>query len=305
MRFAIFRRQSLDAARRTYQVGYALCGVDERTLFAEVGSLDEQLRASWRPKATVNRYGRTWLLSKPYEIDREIWLGRIGFVNEREVATLAWSDADMDFVQGAAPSGVVVPFVIRTSDGVTVFQLRPGIIRFTTFTGALQALLNSAQNPYLWVVQPLAVHRVFEDWWQGTERVTDFTFRLNRPNPHYHDNALVEQIMEELRLEVGRLSGRAGVDGSVNVSSSSFQQLLNHVLRRYGRGIVRGIDLDGQETEWDSSDDGTVHAKRRIPAVGGEEAPEEVLRDALLAPPRGLVALPSDEADEPSDDATG
>jgi len=51
----------------------------------------------------------------------------------------------MDFKRGVAPSGAIVPFGIMTADGTIAFQLRAGIVRESTFIGALRTLLAEAR----------------------------------------------------------------------------------------------------------------------------------------------------------------
>lgn len=270
-------------------VGYAICEVTG--LFgSNPGSVRDALEDSWGPGTVVTRYGRTWHLSRSYPDDsRRVWFGRIGFVREGDVSTVIWDEENQDFVHQATSSGVVVPFVLDTPTGDTAFQLRPGVVRATTFTGALQSLLNTSRV-YRWDLRPLVVQRSFEEWLRRTVQVTDFAFRLERPNPHYHDNPMIETILEDLRLETARLAGKARPGESVDVENGLFRQLLDHAGRKYGRGLIQGFDQEG-ETQWDSSGGGTVPARKSINSEGDDEILESELRGALLQKPQNLLPL--------------
>lgn len=72
----------------------------------------------------------------------------------------------------------------------------------------------------------------------------------------------------------------ATVKGSgedIDDASTSFQQLLDHVRREYGRGTMRGQEADGQESEWRSTDGGAVPAIERVESENEEELPEDEL----------------------------
>jgi hypothetical protein len=190
----------------------------------------------------------------------------------------------------------VVPFGIEVETGATAFQLIPGIVRTTIFTGALQALLNE-NGLFRWSISPLARQWSFEDWRAG-HKVTSFTFRLERPNPRYHGQ-IVEEIVDRLNLEAARLQGAAEMGDSVNTESQILQELLDHVRRRYGRGVLHGRDDRGEESEWRSEAGGTVPAQRRIPVQTEErEIPDNDLAAAIWQAPNDLLALPPGDVDD-------
>lgn len=284
---------------RTFRVGFATCRVDgifqgNQSLFLTA------LEESWQAGAKTTRYGRTWHLSRPQaDPARGVWSGRIGFVREDDVSTVLWDDDLQDFVRQGVPGGVIVPFAVAVDTSATAFQLRSGIVRPTTFTGALQSLLNESSRTYGWEVRPLVSHLSFEQWQAQVAQVTEFNFRLERPNPHYHDNDRVEGLIEDLRLQVASLRGRARNGEAVNVESETFRQLLDHVRRDYGRGVVRGELPDHEETEWRSSDGGVVPATLAVESGDAEEIDVVDLTSAVLHPPRD--ARPQTEVD--SDDS--
>jgi hypothetical protein len=153
---------------------------------------------------------------------------------------------------------------------------------------------------YIWSIRALVEAVDFKTWRPRVERITSFDLRLERPNPHYHGNDIAEQILEDLRLEYSRLIGTERDGEGVDDRSPLFQQALDHVLRDYGRASVRGVDQQGAESLWVKLRGmiGSVTSRRRIDGIGGEEAPEDVLRRALEAAPAGQTANITEVEDE-------
>lgn len=282
---------------RLFKVGFASCVIDG--MFGQMQDLAGALRESWRAGTTTTRYGRTWYLAKPeIDTDRQVWTGRIGFLRESDVSTVLWDEAAQDFVRHNVPGGVIVPFAITTPDSLAAFQLRPRDVRPTTFTGALQSLLTTGSRTYSWRVRPLVVHTGFEQWRVRVQRVTDFRFRLERPNPHYHDNDAVESMIESLSLQVATLRGQPPEGQTVNTNSTTFRQMLDHVRLSYGHGVVRGEELDGQDSEWRSTDGGVIPTTRSVESSDEDEIDTEDLIAAVLNPPADATAQTEMEPDD-------
>lgn len=260
---------------RIYRVGLGVVTLDG--LFQD--DLRDALRASWIAGASVTRYRRRWNLSRVHQETDELMVGRIGFVGESEVSTVFFDYDDGDFVQEGVPSGVLVPFGIRLSDGLVAYQLRPGIVGEESFAGAFAALLNSAANECVWSVKTAVEYRSWEDWRADVSSVTAFNFRLDRPNPHYADDDRVESIIEDIRLEYARLAGKAREGEGVNTEDDLFRQAVDHVLRNYGRAAVDGVTPDGRESTWVKVKNlaASVVARLTVTAQGGDEIPEEEL----------------------------
>lgn len=273
------------AEERTYRVGLGIVALEG--LFQS--DLGTALNASWTTGATVTRYRRKWTLSRIHEQTPDTITGQIGFVSENEVTTLFFDHEKGDFVRSGAPTGVLVPFAIRLSDGLVAYQLRPGVVREESFTGALAELLNSTSNEYQWSVET-ATETLTWDEWQGTvDRVTAFAFRLEKPNPHYEDDWRVEDIIEDLRLEYARLTGKALDDQGVDTESDLFQQALDHVLRNYGRASIEGMTAEGREGIWIKIKNmaASVITRLTVRARGEDEIPQEELVTVLRDEPVG------------------
>jgi hypothetical protein len=260
-----------------FQVGFAVA-VLEGLFGTERESFTEALRQSWRPGATATRYGRTWFLSKPRRRIGTVWTGRIGFLQEDQLTAVFWDEEEADFSHRATTSGVVIPFALNIATGFVGFQLLSGLVRPTSFTGAMQSLLN--QDPlHRWSVEPLAINRTYEEWRSHVAVLTDFSFRLEVPNPHYVNEPDVEHLLEDLRVQVAKLVGRARSGESINDEADIFRQSLDHVRRKYGRGVLKGRDDAGIDTEWDSSKGGIVPLRRRVESAGeGEIEDDDLIR---------------------------
>lgn len=274
--------------QRRYHVGYA-----QAFLEGLFDNLHEAVSASWRPGASVTRYGRRWHLTRIVDETDDLYFGRIGFLTDNEVSTLRFDKEVQDFVFGDAPSGYVVPFSMRKSDGIIAYQLYPGVVRETTFTGALTELLNSSsgEHEYVWKVESLSEAIDFETWLGATRAVTKFDVTLDRPNPNYLGRPRVEELIEEVGVEHLRLIGRALDGGGVDIDADYFREALDHVIDLgYGKAKLRGVRWDGTESLWEKlrGREGRVASRRIIRAPGPMEAPGEVLLRAIAEVPDGV-----------------
>lgn len=261
-------------AVRNYRVAFAGVGIEG--LYGQPEVFKTALAESWAPGAETTRYGRTWRISAPHQRDG-VWVGRLGFVREDDLATVDWDDETKEFVRGTASGGTVVPFALALDSQIVGFQLHAGEVRSASFTGAFEKLLRES-GTYAWTVQQLVVERTFEQWRRQVAAIKEFRFRLERPNPHYHDNEVVENLIEQMRLAVSTVSGQGD---DINETAPQFQQFLDHVRREHGHGLVRGTDDEGQVSEWWSTQRGVVPAVERVEAEGDEEIPEAELIAAL------------------------
>ncbi len=281
---------------RTYTLGYALASLDG--LF-QYGGIEQALSESWLPRATYSRYGRKWYLSRMLEREGDIQHGRIGFVRRGLIPTVDFDDEEADFVKGVATSGTVVPFAISLTSGKISYQLRSGIVTEGTFIGALSGLLNLNSRGYLWNIRPLVEDYEYRSWISRVDRVTEFNFKLERPNPHYHDDEIAERIIEEFRLQYAVLTGVAREGEGIDTDSTVFQQALDHVLRGYGTASLAALDPGGGESRWVRTKGlvGAVLSRMRIKATGGDEAPTHVLTQALDRSPAGALTASLDDDD--------
>lgn len=266
-------------AERTYHVGLAILSMDG--LFQ--APMWEALQLSWEPGTSVTRYGRTWTLTNMHTNNGTLVTGEIGFLSESTVQSLFFDHATREFVTEAVPGGVRVPFAIRVADGMIAYQLRPGLVREASFTGALEALLNATPTEFLWSVGQATDARTWDEWRAEVQTITSFNIRVERPNPNYRDNVKVEEVVEGIRVEYLRLSGVALDEGGIDPDADLFRQAVDHVLRDYGRAAIHGVDYEGEESTWVKIKGmvASVTARRRVRAIGEPEIPEEELVGVL------------------------
>lgn len=281
-----------EVSERTYQIGFAVADL-ETGLFQP--PLGDALRESWQIGATINRYGRRWHLARMHRETPDLVVSRIGFVSESTLTSLFFDTDTGDFVTAAVPSGVLVPFAIRLSDGVIAYQLRPGLVREASFTQALEGLLNATRREYVWNVRPAVRSSTWEEWRESVATISGFNIRVERPNPHYGDDHLIEDAVESIRLEYLRLTGSAIDDEGIDPDAELFRQAVNHVLREYGRAAVQGQDSDGTESTWVKVKGvaASVTARVRLKALGEPEISEDDLVSVLTAAerPAGTIDL--------------
>jgi len=264
---------------RVFQVGFARAIVEGLFGTSRV-TFEQALAESWTPGGEVTRYGRTWRISRP-RLSGSYWTGRIGFIREGELTTVGWDPKQEDFRTEEASGGVIVPLTLSAETGVIAFQLRSGVVRPTTFTGALQGLLNQSQT-YRWQVQPLVIERPYPEWRQTVVRVSEARFRLLQPNPNWADRKEVEHIVDQLEAQVARLEARAAQGEGLNDASPLFKQALDHTLAHYGRAVVRGVDAQEVESEWDSSGGGTIPVREDVEVeTEADEVPQTDLTETL------------------------
>jgi hypothetical protein len=251
----------------------------------------EALRASLIPGTVVERYGRPWRLGRWSEEDGVI-LGRIGFEDEPGVTEI-WSDELKDFREQMLPAGVTSPFAIRVKDLQIAFQLRPGKIRPTTFTGAFQGLLNEASEFWRWRVERDVLEVPWEDWLRRVKRVTELSVTLYRPNPNYRDRDRVEELIEGVRARVFTGTWRARPDDpqGIDLTEEVIREAIEHA-EEHGRWAAEGevdpeadteglrVDLGGR-VRW-RSDETAWTPQAEVPAdpMTGE-ARGDALRDEL------------------------
>jgi hypothetical protein len=200
---------------------------------------------------------------------------RIGFEREGHLQTSRWDEETEDFTEQQLPGGEVVPFVVRTRDGLVAFRIKPPTVRPTTFVGALTDLLLNFQGGYTWELRLDYREQDYASWRSGVERIDSANFLIERPNPHYADNNLIERLLEGLNSARSRLTAQAPTGEGINDEDELFQQLLDHV-RRYGRARLVGSDDAEGQVEWLSEAGGAIPRTTRVGSQSGQLSLEEL-----------------------------
>lgn len=286
-----------DSARETEHT-IAVAQVTFEGLFAP-DSVRQAVNESWTPGLNKDLYRRRWILTRILEESPQGYFGKIGFVREGEVNTLAYDEERGDFIEGQAPTGVTVPFFLSI-DGRISFQLISNVVRESTFIRAFSELMNSSDANFDWVLTPLAYEFEYDNWIQTVERVTRFDFTLDRPNPHYGDDHLIEKLVEETRVEHLRLAGVAPADGKINTDSEPFLQALDHVIRNYGRATLTGVDDKNDETVWTKAKGiaSKTLAKIRTRGPGPQATQDELIYAVSTLPAGSTPTVMNDVPDE-------
>ena len=259
--------------------GTVAAGHDDRSGRISFASLEietlhgdpaQTLRDSMVPGTPVTRYERDWRMGQWRQEGRYVF-GRIGFQRPGGVAEL-WDESINDFREQVIPAGQTSPFAVNVETLRVAFQLRSGWIRPTTFTGALQALLNEASNLAIWRVRHEVVKIPWERWRAEVSRVTRLEFRLKRPNPNYTDREFVERLVEDTQagLVALRLAAREDAPGGIDLDTDIIRQAIDHTQRGYGTLRARGegsVTTEGGErvrpdregtTQWESTEEGVA-----------------------------------------------
>ncbi|GHP16743.1 hypothetical protein RN2511_014790 [Rhodococcus sp. NKCM2511] len=263
-------------------------------------SVSDAVKQSWTAGGGKILYGRRWTITKIIEDTGNGYFGKLGFVREDEISTVMFDEEVKDFIQGSTSSGVVVPFFLTTS-GQLAYQLLSGTVRETTFLRAFSEIINQGAQLFDWILTPISIEIDYANWVTDIAKVSRFDFTLERPNPHYHDDDLVERIVEETEAEYIRLTGQAQSGKGLNTDSDAFKQALDHVSRNYGRATITGSDQSNNETVWTKPKNSTARtlARVKVPSLGpGAEAPLEALRIALTRVPAGAQAVDLDQSDD-------
>jgi len=275
---------------------------------ADAQYFERALDQSWVPGTRVSRYGRPWILSARAEPEPGMWAGHMGFVTEGELSTLEWDELTMDFVRGEASSGVVVPFVVSIENRIVSYQLFSDLVRQTTVTSNLQALLNK-EGTHHWAVRAMSLRRTFDEWLDSVSLVSSFNFRLTYPNPGWVNREKIEDLMTGWKAEILSIRGRAAKNRTIKTNSDWFEQAMDHVRLGYGSVSVTGPEKDtGAESLYrETKDGGVVPVIERMPA---EEGAYEVSAQELSAAQArhieshldDMVELSSHEGVEDDDD---
>ena len=256
------------------------------------------------PGTAIERYGREWRMGQFTTMD-DVVVGRIGYQRPGDLAEL-WDDRISDFKETRLIDGLTSPFALNLDNLAIVFQLRAGRIKHTSFTGALQALLNEASGDTIWRVRPIVQGVDWERWRTSVLRVRHLELKMERPNPNYHGRNHVESIVEGTNARLARLvldADEQDLDG-LNIDDPLIREAIQHALEDYGSVKAVGdvpTPTGSQESVWRSDVDGSPIETRVpvdpatrevVPDALRDELPDAapdtidaVLRDELLAPP--------------------
>lgn len=266
-------------AKRVLVLGFAHLGYED-DVFTQGSTLGRLLGEAWDPGCSVERRGRRWHISEAREVDDDLLAGEFGFVSP-DSPTVSWDPVAHRFRRGSAPSGSISPFVVDLRSGEICFQVRPGLIRTTSFTSAMQQMLN-ARTVFRFTVLPVVDRRQYHHWRADVRRLTRWVFTLSRTAPDPVGVHPVD-IVRDLRAGMVRLEADATSEEGLHDDAPLFRHAMEHVQRSQGSGRLTGEDHAGAHTEWHSSGEGGASpVLQKVPARGTVEVPLSVLTEAAL-----------------------
>lgn len=219
------------------------------------------------PGTAVERYGRLWRMGQ-WQQRGGSFVGRIGFERLGEL-TEVWDEKAQDFLPPQRiREGTTSPFAIRLSDLHVAFQLRPGKIKPTSFTKALQGLLNDAAI-YRWLVEHDVVEERFDQWQERVRKITSLAVKLERPNPHYRERRRVRSLLEDVRASAARIALKADPADAQGLALDQDAFLLEAIEHAQEYGTVSATGLvreqgELRETQWRSEVEG-IAPQTKIP----------------------------------------
>ena len=261
--------------RRSGRIAFAV--IEALTLPATLAPREE-LRKALIPGTKKERHGRLWRIGQVRSEGRSI-VGRIGFQagNIAEV----WDDEINDFREAYLPAGTTSPFAIDPGKMRVAFQLRPGVIRVNSFTGALQALMNEASPVDRWRVSAEVEAIPFPEWVGTLDRVVRLRVRLRRPNPHYGGRQRVREIVEGANARMAQIVWMADNDqlDGIDVGDPFIREALDHA-DRYGNFAATG-ERAGRRSAWGSDQEAAAEERQVEADPTTREVPAETLRQEL------------------------
>ena len=254
----------------------AFARIEALTLHAVADPL-EAIAGALVPGTTIDRHNRVWHMGQVRSEGNSL-VGRIGF--ETANLTELWDEEAKDFREDTLPAGTTSPFAIDPSAMRVAFQLRSGLIRVKSFTGALQGLMNAASPDDRWRVHQELEEVPFEAWAKTVERIVSLHIRIERPNPHYGDRKRVKELVEGANARMAELAWRAdpeALDG-LDVNDPFIREAIAHS-EHYGAYSATG-ERQGEATRWVSEHEAAAELRElEADPVTREVAPASLRRE--------------------------
>jgi hypothetical protein len=277
--------EDLDFAPPVARIAFAVASVIGGLA---TGPLDTFYAASQSlvPGTMVQRYRRNWRLARYIVVDDRIILGRIGFEEPGTVEEI-WNEEIQDFEEKRLTLGTTSPFVMDTASLRIAYQLRPGRIRPTTFTGNLQALLNAAAGrTWRWRVRPDVLGIPWDDWIESVDKVTELRLKIREPNPNWGGRRRVEEVVTGANAALVNIVYRARKDSSegVDLTDEMIAESIEHADDGYGEYSAVGERVENGErvsTRWRPEVEGEPLGREVEADPTTSEASHDELRQVL------------------------
>lgn len=247
------------------------------------------------PGSRVERYGREWRMGAiALSGDAETYYeGRIGFQRVTGRTEL-FDEHRKEFTQAAIIQGASSAFSLDVRSLIVAFQLRPGVIKRSSFTGAFQGLLTEGSQLDGWEVRPLVEEETLEGFQARVEAITELRVRIKEPNPDWSGRDRLRRISVDANAEVTDIVWHSSDEEGVDTAAEVVREAIDHAYHRgYGHLLAHGRE-HGHEIKYDSRTD-TAPPEVQAPASPETgEVPFTSLRDAT-GQPEIDAGVPSDE----------
>lgn len=242
-------------------------------------SRDTRLSDALVPGTAIERYGREWRIGGVGTEDG-FFEGRIGF--ERVTgSTEVWDDRAKDFTTAAVRQGATSAFSIDVDDLVVSFQLRPGLIKRTSFTGAFEELLTEGSQVEGWKVEPFVNETTFADFVGSVDRLKSVRIRAELPNPNWKRRQSTKRLFDAAKAKSMTLDIQEVEGEGVELEHPLLEELILHTAELdYGYTVAHGVE-DGQIVTYDSRNDNAPPEAQAAADPESGEVPFEALRQAV------------------------
>ena len=244
---------------------------------------DQDISTALDPQVTVERYGRSWRLSRPHMIDDQPFLwGKLGYQGAPSGSDVEYDEASEDFVTvSGRQHGRFSYYVLDLEDRYLLFEERPPDIKRQSFSGALQAILHESESPYIFDVDPVVDPEDFLAWLSRTDRVTRFRATVRQPNPNWDNRPqAIRELIEESNAKRVAIEATAGTEGSgLEIMESDLGAFVEHTSGGNGSISSAGETADGRTTLYNSDRKG----RSTTTDVDSAESEESFVRRLIAA----------------------
>lgn len=243
----------------------------------------EDIREALDPNVIARRYGRSWRLSRPVELDDGFLAGKLGFTRNRDETEVQYDESVQDFVEHptTTPNAIFAHWVLDLNSQLMAFETRPPDIKAGSFIGALSDILEANEN-YPFTVEPLTEEEAFFDWIAGVEKLIHFKAVMRPPNPHWGDRmSQLEGILEPTEADEATIDLKIDPERpeGLVVPGTIIEQAARHSEAGYGTVTADAV-AGGERRRFVSKQKMRVR-KIAEPIVDGTTALWQALMDLL------------------------
>ncbi len=256
------------------------------TIF-ESGDFAADIKQVLVATSSVERFGRSWRLSRPVEqADGTVLTGKLGFERVGETESVIYDEASQDFIsrEERSQEGAFVHYALHYESQYMVVEIDPPDIRPESVRGALRDLIQ--ENPYghRFEVDFVSNGQAFVDWLSDVTEVATFKVSIRRPNPDFGRSREIRELLEESNAARVSIDARAAKNESLEIEKSPFGAYAEYATDEHGR-----VQAQGYRDESPSSYDSDQHRLSQTIEAETRE-PSETLFDKLIDALRWVIS---------------